>query len=269
MRLRTPVLAAAFLFPLLSLSPAVAQDSVDVVVTEADFKAWMVFEFERHLRDARVEQDEDNRAKHEASYRAAVKATGMSAARADVIERALLMVDDAVLQVEQGQMTKQDSDAFLSGFKPQTVATARKHEQELRGDRGFERAQEQARKEAGAARKGDLVTQAELQGVWVVDADASIRSLLGAMADAPEMAGARAELEKSLDGTSYEFKGDTVIVTLTQNGKKHVTKGTYRIEDRQLIFDQAQGVRDIEVGMMNGRLVLGVGFASATYKRKP
>lgn len=269
MRLRTPVLAAVLLLPLFFLSPGAAQETGDIVVNESDFQAWLRFVYEGHLRDARLEQDDVNRTKHEASYRSAVKATGLSAERAEAIERALQDVDNAWLQFEQAEMTKKDLDAYLSGFKPQTVATARKHEQELRGDRGYERAQEQARHEVIDARKGELVTQADLQGVWIVDADASIRNMLGAMADSPHMSGARAQIEKSLEGTSYEFKGNRVISSLMQGGKKHVTESTFRIEGRQLIFDQAQGVRDIEVGMKDGRLILGVGAASAAYKRKP
>lgn len=248
---------------------AASSERNDVVVSEADFDAWQRFTYEGQLRDARVEQDPTNLAAHQASYQAAVKATGLSARRAELIEEALLGVDDTVLRFEQGQLTKGEFDAAIAGFKPQTVATARRHQAHLRGDRGHERARNQALKEAVDARKGDFVTQADLQGVWVLDAEASIRNMLGVMADLPEMAGARAELERSLDGTSYEFKGNRVVVSMMQGGKKHVSEGTFRIEGRNLVFDQAAGVRDIDVGMKNGRLILGVGVASTTYKKKP
>lgn len=266
MRSHASILCATML---VSLS-AFAQNHTEVLVTEADFKKWDDLRFEKSLLEARTEQDRSQRAKHKEKYEAAVKASGLSETRRMQIEEVLTEIEQAILEAENGAFSQADLDTYLAAYKPQTVAVARKHLDALRDPDHMDRARAQARTEAIEARKGDVVKPEQIQGVWVVDADATIRSMLGAMADLPEMASTKADIEKSLEGTSYEFKGDQVTSTVVSNGKKSVSKARFRIEGHKLLIgDDAPRQSSLDIGMKDGRLVLGTGFATAHYKKKP
>lgn len=265
MRSTASILCASLLLSL----PALAQNYSDVLVTEADYQAWDTLRYQESLYKARSERDRANRAKYKATYEEAVAASGMDEERRMQIENALTEIEQLMMEEETGAISKTDLDGTLRAFKPQTVAVARKHLTALREADHMDRAREQARAEAVEARKGDEVKVADLQGVWVVDVDATLRSIMGGMADMPGMEAARADLEKSLAGTSYEFKGDQVIATSLTDGKKNVSKGSFRVEGHQLFINGSTSHQtSLDVGMKDGRLVLGKGFAAAHYKKK-
>lgn len=243
-----------------------AEEESDVVVTDADFKAWMKLEYEYNLRNARIDYDSANESKHEAAWQQALRASGMTEERREDIDRALSTIVDALEGADDGSVSKDDLDSYLKDFKPATVATARRHRAELRGDRGQAKADAQAQKEFRDARRGAQVKAADIQGKWVVDAEATMRAMLGGMADAPGMEAVKKDLEKTLEGNSYEFKGDQVIATGVSNGKKSVSRGTFRIEGNDLVVDGVGS--SLEIGMKDGRLVLGVGVAAVSYKRE-
>ena len=173
--------------------------------------------------------------------------------------------------VKNGDMTEDDFKSTLSECDPITVATVRAHFEEYEKLRDSERAEKQVREELEEARRGDVPTEAQLQGSWVFDVDGTIDAM-SELFPVPDREKFKADLAGKIGSPSYTFgPGNQIVSRMTgSDGKERADTGVYRLDGHKIFFKGPGGTREqsLEVGLRKGKLQMGTGFGVVMFARK-
>jgi hypothetical protein len=145
-----------------------------------------------------------------------------------------------------------------------TVARVKARLAELDSGAANKRAEQRLRDEKTLAATGKPVTQADIQGTWLFDLEASLAHVSATMGLPMEALGPmRTALEKN-KGTSYSFKGNTIEVKGLQN-----EKGSYRLDGKDLVIIDGKREHKIQIGLKAAdQLVFSMMGVGTVYKKK-
>ena len=267
---------------LLSLPAAARGDDDDAPVavapppkiTEKDFATMRAIEYAKTLKSERIfrsGRNAETMASAEQALAKTIRETGWSTEKLDDVTSALRSVVEALDRLDAGGEEAADARETLKGFDPVTVATAKSHRAEVVKNDDQARAEKEVREGQKAEAAGEVPTVASLQGVWELSVDATVEAMANGNAELG--AKLREAMAGKLGKSTYRFgPGNAIEATSVQPGKApEVTKGTFRLDGHALYTLPAGGKREskLELGLKGGRLLVGLGFMSTVFVRKP
>jgi hypothetical protein len=245
-----------------------------VKVTEADYHKYLALEYAEALRDARKmwsRQDPARLAAADAELANAWRASGWTTERFQEVEEAIAEVQSGLRGGRDGDLEPADLRAFLEEHDRTTVATVRAHFEELEDRNPAEIAEQQVRAERESERRGAAPSEAQLQGAWVLDVDATIDWMLDGISLPEREEMKAAVLEKSGRAVFIFGPGKTIESrSRGADGAERSEKGTYRLDGHSLVI-KADGSRreyELQVGMRHGKLQIGKGFGMSVFTRE-
>ena len=256
------------------LAAGVPRLRADAAVTEADYQTLRRMEYAEALCKARkmwARGDAEKIAAAEAGLKKSWQESGWTREHFDEVSDALGMVTGAIRSLKNGESTQADFDATVTESDPVTVATARAHFDEMENARDADKAEKQVRDELEAARRGDIPTEAQLQGTWVFDIDGTFDAM-SEMMPLPDREKFKADLAAKIGTPSYTFgPGDRVVSRATGlDGKERADTGAYRLDGHTIFFKSPGSAREqhLEIGLRRGKLQMGTGFGVVVFARK-
>lgn len=242
-------------------------------VTESDYKTYVKLEYEKALCDARkmfARRDPLKLAEAEAALAKAWKESGWTDQRFGEVEESLGEVVSNLNLAKNGELSQEDLKTALSEADPTTVATAKQHFEDLNNTNYGSRAEKQVREEIAAEKNGTPPTDAQIQGSWEFDVDATIDWLMPGMTG-PEKDKIKTDMAGKMGRVIYTFgPGNAVEVRgPAPDGKEKVEHSTYRLDGNRIFFKTGQTHEsDLKIGMRNGKLQMGLSFGMAVFTKK-
>ncbi len=244
-------------------------------VSEADFQKLRSLQYGEEVRDAwrMLSRAKPTRvAAAEADFERVKAATGWSDEQREEIETAIEEVRYALRSAKDGEISAAELKETLAQCDPVTVATVKAHLEEIESANDSQRAEVFVREEIARERAGAVPTPAQLEGRWTFDPDATITEMLGGLASEEIRATIKKQIESSAGRPSYTFgPGQTVEVrSKGADGAETLQRANYRIDGHTMFFKAEGREREekLQVGLRDGRLLLGVGTAMSVFSRE-
>jgi hypothetical protein len=244
-------------------------------VTEADFQTYRQLAYADQLLEARTmflrakpAKIAAARAEHDKTW----SASGWTRDRHAEVSDALNEVLSNLSSAKSGDMSADDLKVALAECDPTTVATVRAHYDELENTNDSTRAEKQVREEIELDRAGDVVSEAQLQGTWVFDLEATVELMGLSDLGKTELEKMKADIVARVGSPSYTFGPGNTMESRVKgaDGQERTDKGVYRLDSRSIFF-KAEGSKreyDLQIGLRDGRLRLGKGFGLSVFVRK-
>ena len=255
------------------LAGAGPQARAATAVSEADYQTLRRLDYAEALCKARkmyARGDATKIAAAEAELKKTWKDSGWTRDQYGSASDAFGEVLGNLRSVKNGDMTGEDFKSTLSECDPITVATVRAHFEEYEKLRDSDQAEKQVREELEQARRGDVPTEAQLQGTWVLDLDGTI-DVMSEQFPIPDREKFKADLAPKIGSSSYTFgPGNRIVSRVTgPDGKERADTGVYRLDGHKIFFKSPGGKREqqMDIGLRKGKLQMGTGFGVVVFAR--
>jgi len=255
------------------LAGAGPQARAATAVSEADYQTLRRLDYAEALCKARkmyARGDATKIAAAEAELKKTWKDSGWTRDQYGSASDAFGEVLGNLRSVKNGDMTGEDFKSTLSECDPITVATVRAHFEEYEKLRDSDQAEKQVREELEQARRGDVPTEAQLQGTWVLDLDGTI-DVMSEQFPIPDREKSKADLAPKIGSSSYTFgPGNQIVSRVTgPDGKERADTGVYRLDGHKIFFKSPGGKREqqMDIGLRKGKLQMGTGFGVVVFAR--
>ncbi|MGZ6142165.1 MAG: hypothetical protein ACXWLM_02450 [Myxococcales bacterium] len=255
---------AAILALLLSAG-ALAEGSVST----AEFDTWVKLMNAQQKEEAREffsGRDPKKIASAKAEYEKALSASGWSREKFDEVGSSLREIEQLLDEGEGSCEQLKEKDAA-------TVALVQKRRAEMDTQAARQRAEKEVQDERRQAAAGRAPSQAELQGKWKFDLDATVANMQETMGlPAESMAKMKQTLATSMGDSTWVFSGSTVETrTVKAGAAPEVNKATYRLDGNDLYIKSASGKREskIQVGLKGpGELLFSMMGVGSIYRKQ-